>query len=61
MANLDPELREMLKWLDGLSENDPDRHEMKAYIYMTLARSEWRWADRYRDIERGRRRRERST
>jgi hypothetical protein len=39
MADLGTELQEMLEWLDGLSETDPDKHEMKAYIYMT------RWPD----------------
>jgi hypothetical protein len=58
MDNLNPELREMLKWLDGLSDTDPDKHDMKAHIYMTLARSEWRWADRYREIQRRRSARE---
>jgi hypothetical protein len=52
MADLGPELREALEWLDGLSDTDPDKHEMIAYIYMTLARSHWRMADRYRQIQR---------
>lgn len=52
--DLDAELREALEWHAGLSEDDPDKHDMSAFIYMTCARAEWRKADLLRAAERRR-------
>jgi hypothetical protein len=46
--DLDVELREALKWHAGLSEHDPDKHDMAAFVYMTCARAEWRKAEMLR-------------
>jgi cell wall assembly regulator SMI1 len=52
MADLDTELREMLTWHDGLSEDDPRKHEITAFVYMTCARAAWRKVDMLRAAER---------
>jgi hypothetical protein len=58
MSDLDTEMHEMLAWHAGLSETDPRKHEMTAFIYMTCARAAWRKADYFRRQEARRSRRE---
>lgn len=43
---------EMWTWLDSLSVDDPDKYEMWAFIYMTLARASWRRVDQLKVQER---------
>lgn len=45
MSKIDDDLRDMLIWHDALSEDDPRKHEITAYVYMTCARAAWRRAD----------------
>jgi len=50
----DPQIAGMLKWLNGISQWDSVRHECEAHIFVALARSAWREADRLRGLERKR-------
>jgi len=52
---------EMTTWYDGLAEDDPDRYEFTAFVYMTCARAAWRRADLCRASAARRSLRERST
>jgi hypothetical protein len=36
---------EMWSWIHSLPEDDPDKHEMLAYVWMTCARAAWRRAE----------------
>lgn len=52
------DMHELLAWVGSLSELDPDRHEMEAQLYLTLARSAWRRAEELRRAARDRERRQ---
>lgn len=52
---------EMQVWFNGLAEDDPDRYEFTAFVYMTCARAAWRRADLCRASQARRSLRERST
>jgi hypothetical protein len=43
-------LVEAIRWVDGLPSWDPDRCELEAQVYLTLARAAWRDADRLRGL-----------
>jgi hypothetical protein len=57
------DLAESVRWVDGLSDLDPDRHECEAALYIMLAKSAWRRAEQLRlmaaDADRRRARRRR--
>lgn len=36
---------EMVDWLASLPEDDPDKHEMLGFIWITCARASWRRAE----------------
>lgn len=36
---------EMWTWLASLPDDDPRKHELRAHIYMALARASWRRVD----------------
>ena len=52
----DPVLAPVIEQIAGMT--GPEREEMEAMLYMTLARSSWRQADLLRKIETDRQRRE---
>ena len=45
MSKIDDDMRDMLTWHDGLAEDDPRKHEITAFVHMTIARAAWRRAD----------------
>jgi len=49
-ADLDTRWAEMWAWLATLPDDDPDKHEMLAHVWMTCARSAWRRADHCRAV-----------
>lgn len=48
MNSSDPKIRDALTRINDLAPGDPLRHECEAMLYMSLAKTSWREAERCR-------------
>lgn len=58
LSTRDPVLQRAFDMVREMGADSPEHHECWAFIYLTLARTSWRDADRLRDAQRARTRRE---